>query len=386
MIEVEEALNIVIRESSKLLTEKVSISLEDSLGFTLASDVKAKVDSPPFSSSAMDGFALSTEENYPKSIPIDQAIFAGDKTLHKLRPGYAARITTGAPIPDGADVVVPIESCEITDSLVKILQPLQTGENIRLQGEEIKAGEIGLKSGHKITPASVGFMRSLGIFEVNVYKKPKVCIVPTGSELVKDNKPLQHGEIYETNALALSLACHDLKVENKICEVLSDDFQTTFELLRKEIFNSTSNIILISGGVSVGDKDLVKPVLNELGVEQIFWRVNQKPGKPLYFGKINGKLIFGLPGNPAASLTCFYVYVREALGLNKIEALENLPNNLQAAQRAQFLKATINNKKIEVLENQHSHMLSSFAKANALLYVPSTKNTQQNKYFVAYRL
>jgi len=393
MISVEEALEVV--ESNRFIKK---IRLEKALGLILAQDAESKTDSPPFSNSAMDGYAVYFQDKSDlREFEILGNIYAEESNLclSDIEPNQAYKIMTGAPVPKGFSCVIPKEYVENyrqnNKDFIRIKPDYKLGKfkNIRHRGEEIKLGEIALKKNHKITPASIGYLRGLGVFEVEVFDSNlEISIIPTGSELVRENRELKHGEIYETNALMLKVACEELGVKAKICETVPDDLIVTRKILKQELESLDSNkknkIILISGGVSVGDKDLVKNVLAELGVEKLFWRVNQKPGKPLFFGKKESEdeaskvLVFGLPGNPAASLTCFYVYVRELLSSQPASSaahsdvqLGEQGSIMDRIPRAQFLKANYDENKLKILENQGSHMLSSFSEANCLVYVPA---------------
>lgn len=380
MISIEEALNIVLENTPEGLP--IQMKLADALGYVLAEDVMAQYPSPAFDNSAMDGYALDhrltsrLREGACVDIPISATVYAGDKTQVQIPSGYAAKIMTGAPIPTGVDAVIPKERVELLQgNKIRIGTCVEKHAHIRISGEEIEAGSAAIKAGVRLTPAAIGYLRSLGCFTVLVHRQPSVCIIPTGTELVRGDRPLEFGEIYETNAMTLEAAFASMRPADSgiypvVMEPIPDDLEVTRTVLKKAV--EEFEIVLICGGVSVGDKDLVKGVLGALSVEKLFWRVNQKPGKPLFFGKaLSGALIFGLPGNPAASLTCFYVYVRACI--EKWMGVKRSDSDFQrvasgAQNRPQFKRAIKHfNGSIEVLDHQSSHMLRSFSEANCLV-------------------
>ena len=248
-------------------------------------------------------------------------------------------------------------------------------ENIRPLGEQSQIGEVALKKGTLLNPAAIGFLTTLGITSAYVYKKPSIAVIATGNELVAAGQALKHGQIYESNSLMLSVALNKYGYPNNEIHKVPDDYPSTLELLKNTIENK--DIVIISGGISVGDYDYVGKALMELKTKELFYKIKQKPGKPLYFGKNNNTFIFALPGNPAAALSCFYIYVLRHLKRmcgessyepKQIEATSN-SNYIKKGDRAQFLKAYYKNGKVEILEGQSSSMLHTFAIANALVYL-----------------
>ena len=242
-------------------------------------------------------------------------------------------------------------------------------------GEQVKIGEIALKEGTKLTPAAIGYLASLGVTEVEVFKKPRIAIVATGNELTTPGIPLEHGKIYESNSIMLASALSSLDYTNVSIHKVEDDYINTKNLLNTII--NENDLVLITGGISVGDYDFVGKALEELAVEKVFYKVKQKPGKPLFFGKKETSRIFALPGNPAAALSCFYIYAYPALqkmsGAINYHLVETIANStstfVKKGDRAQFLKAHITNNNVEILEGQSSAMLQTFALANAFVYV-----------------
>ena len=231
-----------------------------------------------------------------------------------------------------------------------------------------------------MTPAAIAFLASLGCTEVLVYTKPSIAIVATGNELAEPGHELAHGQIYESNAIMLAVTMVRLGYQNVSTYKVEDDYKSTVETLDKVI--SDHDVVLVSGGISVGDYDFVGKALHELGVTQLFYKVRQKPGKPFFFGSKENKIVFALPGNPAAALSCFYVYVHLALEKLSGNAQFSLTTTKAKAKagyptkgdRSQFLKAIYKEGQVEILDGQSSAMLHTFALANALVYVPETTN------------
>ena len=384
MISVDTALDIVENNiHSTQISESKSVS--KSIGYVLFEDVTSPINMPPFRQSAMDGYALSLADT--KTYTIIGEVKAGDNFKPVLKTGEAIRIFTGAPVPDLANTVVMQERVTVNNIDLTIDSIVSQNENIRPLGEQVKKNEVALKKGTVLTSAAIAFLTSLGITEVLVYRKPSVAIVVTGNELAEAGQPLNYGQIYESNAIMLKSALVSLGYKKVSKYKVADNFNDTLDVLENTITNH--DIILISGGISVGDYDFVGKALQELNVNQLFYKVKQKPGKPLFFGKKGGKIIFALPGNPAAALSCFYIYVYTALkkisgdiqfSLPKITA-KSKTNYIKKGDRAQFLKAIYANQMVEILEGQNSSMLHTFALANALVYLPETTGTiKQNDY------
>jgi molybdopterin molybdotransferase len=375
MISVKQAIKIVEQDIVKTKAFK-TLNLESAIGYFLFKDIVSPINMPPFHQSAMDGYAISLHNQTNYKV-IDE-VKAGDNHIPILKKGEAVRIFTGAPVPETANAVLMQEKVEVENKTITITSPISINQNIRPLGEQIKTGETALKKGTKLTPAAIGFLASLGISEIPVYKKPSIAIVVTGNELAQAGETLAYGQIYESNAIMLSTALKNLGYNQIKIHKVNDDYQKTLHLLDDVI--SKNDVVLISGGISVGDYDFVGKALQELKVEELFYKVKQKPGKPLFFGKKGIKIIFALPGNPAAALSCFYVYVQIALqkfsgnsnfSLTKIKAVSK-SNYTKKVDRSQFLKANYRNGNVEILEGQNSSMLHTFALANAFVFVPET--------------
>jgi molybdopterin molybdotransferase len=373
MITVEEAFELV---ENNVIPTQISILCKttNALGLVLAEDVSSPINMPPFRQSAMDGYALNIQHG--SSYKIIDEVKAGDGHHPILKIGDAVRIFTGSAVPNTANTVVIQEKVTADKNQLQLNNPVKLKENIRSKGEQIKEGDIALKKGTKLTPAAIGFLLTLGIIEVTVFKKPKIGLVITGNELIKAGQPLSYGKIYESNSGMLYTGLLGLGYTDVTQYKVKDDYNRTVMILDKVI--SENDMILITGGISVGDYDFVGKALLELGTEQVFYRVKQKPGKPLFFGKIKNKPIFALPGNPASALSNFYVYVHPALeklsgnlnfSINKGKAFLS-DEYLKKGDRAQFLKAYHKNGEVSILEGQSSAMLHTFAIANAIVYIP----------------
>ena len=371
MISVEEAKQLI--ENNIIASERITISLVNAVNYNLSKDVISSINMPPFRQSAMDGYALRLENSDTFTV-IDE-VKAGDSHHPILNNSEAIRIFTGAAVPDTANAVVMQEKVFVDNGTLKLQKNVLSGENIRPMGEQVKKGSTALKEGTKLTPAAIGYLASLGITEVEVYKKPTIAIVVTGNELTEPGNPLEYGKIYESNSIMLASALSSLNYTNVSIHKVEDDYINTRNLLDTII--NKYDLVLITGGISVGDYDFVGKALEELAVEEIFYKVKQKPGKPLFFGKKGSTPIFALPGNPAAALSCFYIYVYPALqkmsGTKNYHLVQTTAKStstfIKKGDRSQFLKALITNNNVEILEGQSSAMLQTFALANAFVYV-----------------
>ncbi len=374
MITVEQAIDLV-RQNVMPTTHLIEKDIDRADGFVLSKDVFSPINMPPFRQSAMDGYAVNLDQ--VNAYRLIGEIKAGDPADMMIEKGEAVRIFTGAAVPDSANTIVIQEHIERQDNIVKPLRPIELNMNIRPMGEQVNKGDLALPKGTVINPAAIGFLASLGIQKVQVYKKPSVSLVITGNELQAPGEPLQHGKIYESNAVMLKKALNQAGISELRLLKVEDNYPATLNTINEAL--TESELVLISGGISVGDYDFVGDVLEELEVTQLFYKVKQKPGKPLFFGKKESKYVFALPGNPASSLSCFYMYVLPAI--NRLKGnLEFNPLTVKArtkskfskkGDRAQFLKAIYKDGEVEILEGQNSSMLHTFALANALVYMPA---------------
>ena len=384
MISVSEAKNLVL-ESAELLGIQ-AISLYDSTGFTLAEDIFSNIDVPSFNQSAMDGYGLKFEDlKETKSLSIIGKIPAGVFPDFKVAPNSAVRIFTGSQIPEGCDTVVVQEKVTVNSNQLFVNdEQLKKGMNIRLKGSQTKKGNLALKAGTKITPGASGFLAGLGFNEVKVFKTPKVCIINTGKELIKPGQSNEPSKVYESNSYSLNAALSEFNIKPQTIICIDDDEGTITESIKNNL--SECDILIISGGVSVGDYDFVAKALDNCGVKCIFHKVKQKPGKPLYFGKINKTLIFGLPGNPAATLTCYYEYIMPAIKKmmgydDDSETKVCLPLTTSFVKKAGltfFIKGKVVSNGVTPLNAQESYQMSSFAFADCIIQLDEDR-TEYNE-------
>lgn len=314
LISIEEARSRVLAEALPL--PPAPTPLVESLGSVIAEDMIAPHDVPPFDNSAMDGYALRAADiieaaaSAPVRLLIAETIPAGHVASTALAPGEAARIMTGAPIPEGADTVAQSEITTEEDGYVLILEPVRLGKNIRKAGEDVTAGERVIAAGTSLGPAEIGLLASLGFAQVPVHRRPRVAIISTGSELVEIDKPLGPGQIRNSNSYSLQALCREMGIESHPFGIVPDDYQATRRLIEEGL---EYDVLLTSGGVSVGKFDFVKDVQDELGIERKLWGIAMKPGKPMAFGVRGRALVFGLPGNPVSAMVSFQLFVRPAL-------------------------------------------------------------------------
>ncbi|WP_242157612.1 gephyrin-like molybdotransferase Glp [Aestuariivivens sediminis] len=373
MISIDSAI-LTIKKHSKPLQKETIKPVEKSNGYVISQNIYSPINMPPFRQSAMDGYALHLHDL--SEYKLIGEVKAGDHKTYQLKKGEAVRIFTGAPVPDTANAVVMQEKVQVKGHIIETGNKILKGSNIRPKGEQIKTGAIALKKGTSLTSAGIGFLTSLGIKEVPVFKKPTIAIITTGNELIEPGEKLKPGKIYESNSKMLLSALYSLKFYDITLHKVEDHYETTYESLNRVI--PTNDLVIITGGISVGDYDFVGKVLEDLKVKRLFYKVNQKPGKPLYYGKMNNTSVFALPGNPAAALTCFYMYVYITLNRMMDHAIVELPRIWaksltkfeKRADRPQFLKAILNHGKVEILDGQNSSMLQSYAISNALVFMP----------------
>ncbi len=386
MIAVSEAQQIIEQHSIRLDTQHVK--LEACLGFYLAEDVQAPFSLPSFRQSAMDGYAFIHSES--KTLKVSGQVQAGDTSIPQLKPGEAIRIFTGAPVPDAADnVIIQEHTTRNGDELILDKIPAKNA-NIRPIGEQIKKGEFVLKQGHYINEATIGFLAGLGFTEILVYKKPRVAILTTGNELQERGTELKPNHIYESNGIMLSSALNRIGITDIELIKAEDTLEATKNSVQKAL--EKADVVLVSGGISVGDYDFVQEALIQNEVKEHFYKVNQKPGKPLWFGTKGKKSVFGLPGNPASSLTCFYVYVLPHLRLrmgSKKPYLEKRKAILQQEvknihDKTLFLKAGVSEDQITPFTGQASSMLNTYAISNALLVIEPEQTVVKKGKTVSY--
>jgi molybdopterin molybdotransferase len=340
--------------------------------------VRAVVDLPPFASSAMDGFAVRAAD-LPGTLPVVERIAAGRPAARPLRPGEAMAISTGGVVPAGADAVIPLEYVVQHDNDIEVVEHVVAGAHVRPRGGDAAAGDVVVEGGVRIGPAQLGALAAAGVAGVACARRPRVAILATGSELARPGDELRPGQVYESNGLMLAAALASAGADVELLPAVADDEQAHRDALERGL---AADILVTSGGVSVGPHDLVRQVEAELGVEEVFWRVAIKPGKPVSFGVRGATLVFGLPGNPVSSLVGCELFVKPA-----VRAMQGLRDALPVLEpgrlasplrgnsaRDEFVRARSRLDRdgavLEPLTGQESHMIVRAAAADALVHVP----------------
>ena len=390
MISANEAINII--EANNRILPTIVIDTADALDYTLANDISSSINFPPFNQSAMDGYALNYKDGLSEYVIIGE-VKAGDTDLNfDVNQGEGVRIYTGAKIPTDCSTVIQQEWCIETQNEIRFNHTIKDKLNFRKTGEQIKKGELALKKGTEVSPALIGYLIGIGEHQIEVISKPSVGIVITGNELAQPGEKLKDGKIFESNSFMLIAALKKYNYTKvKVYKTL-DEFNQTKNSVKAAI--DENDVVLISGGISVGTYDFVEQSLSEIGVEKQFYKVKQKPGKPLFYGIYNNKHIFGLPGNPGAALTCYYIYVLRLLSLisSKNYPLEKVnvclnKEYVKKSGRSEFLKVFIKDGFAEICKFQNSSMLRAFEQANALVYVEENKKQiRPNEKVCAYLL
>ncbi|GBE28734.1 molybdopterin molybdenumtransferase [bacterium BMS3Bbin03] len=380
MISVKEALSIITAHVTPAGVE--SVPLSEAMDRVPAEDVRAAEPSPRFTNSAMDGFAVRWETAVREGSEVKFLLTgesrAGDPFEGVVKPGEAVRISTGAVLPKGTDAVIPIEDAKESGHEIRVGRSVRKFQHVRFKGEEFKAGEIILKRGDVITPAAIGLLASQGITSVAVFRRPSVSIVGTGTELMPLKAPdLKPGQIRDSNSLMLCAAVTRSGAQVVYRKSVGDELDDVERILQQAA--GAGQIILFSGGVSVGPHDLVRQAAEACGFETLFWKVRQKPGKPLFFAKKQNKLLFGLPGNPVSSLSCYAYYVhpvlRKMMGAEfewqivKAKLSREMKN---PGDRAIFVRVAVrrNSPKDSIadpLTKQGSHRLTSMVQADGFI-------------------
>jgi len=383
MITVKEALNTILDVISPLGCENVDVL--NSLGRVIGEDIYAPRDIPPKDNSAMDGYALRSEDTAgadaerPVALSVTEDIPAGYAPSKEVGAGEAARIMTGAPVPEGADAVVMVEETESDDSAVRIYTQASKGQHIRYAGEDVKEGELVIRRGTLLRPAEIGMLSALGCSRVKIYQKPLVAIIATGDELVDIDGAASPGKIVSSNSYSLAaqvMECGGVPLQIGIArdnkEALAEKFT---DALR-------ADIIVSSAGVSVGDYDFVKDVMTDMGISIEFWQVAERPGKPMTFGMKKNTLFFGLPGNPVSSMITFEQYVRPAI--LKMTGHSNIFRKTIRAQLSEditkkrglryFIRGCISSGEgkyiVKTTGEQGSGILKSMVLANGIIVIP----------------
>ena len=376
LLTLQAAQALVLERARPLGAEWVSLS--DAAGRVLAEPAAAVVDLPPFRSSAMDGYAVRSADT-PGRLPVVQRIAAGAPASRPLAQGETMGIATGGLVPEGADAVIQHELVVENGNEIEIPSTVASGANVRPVGRDVAAGAVVVPAGVRLGPAQIGALAAAGVAEVSCSQKPRVAVLTTGTELRSPGSPLGPGEVYEANGVMLSAQiAADGAVVTRLQAVADDEGEH-----RKSLAEGLEHDVLVtSGGVSVGPHDLVRRVESELGVEEVFWRVAVRPGKPVSFGVRGATLVFGLPGNPVSSLVGCELFVRPALRAMQgasdpgpsFAAGRLAGDVIRNAARADLLRAraTVSDDgaRLEPVSGQESHMIVRAAEANALVLVP----------------
>lgn len=366
MISVAEARARIQAHTHSL--DPIVLPIEQAVGHVLVDDLLSQIDIPSFRQSSMDGYAIRWEERN-QSLRLQDELPAGSFQQLQLDQTATIKVFTGGPIPALADTVVQKEWVHQEEGMIKIVsEKLELGMHIRMPGSEIAQQDLALPAGTLITASKVGFIASMGFGAVKVYAKPSIAILITGNELVAPGNPLLPGQVYDSNSYALRALLKEQGVHRISVFYAKDHLEETAFTLEEALNNH--DMVLLTGGVSVGDYDFVVQACQQVGVEQLFHRVAQKPGKPLFFGKHGEKLIFGLPGNPASVMSCFRQYVLPAIQIMSGKNLEEpLMGKLKHSYEKQsnlsfFLKGRVENGIVTVLGGQASYQQNSFVQAN----------------------
>jgi len=381
MISYREALEIVLRNAKPISKEEVRI--QDAVNRYIIKDIRAPFDIPRFDNSAMDGYAIKSQDtrgaskDNPVRLRVSGEIKTGESSRRTLKTNEAFSISTGSKIPFGADSVVMKEDVELQDGYILISREIRKGENIRFKGEEFKKGEVILKKGTEITPSVVGLLALCGFERIKVYRLPVIGFVSSGTELVEPGGKVQEHQIYNSNYYSISSLLRVSGFDVNYYGIVRDNYREARRIIEKAV--EKSDVVLISGGVSVGDVDYIKEVLRDLKVKELFWRVRIKPGKPVFFGKKGNKIIFGLPGNPVSSFVNSFLFVIPLL--KKMVGAESpyhpefsaiLQSDLhKRGDRLDFVRgvyeSTVEGIQVRVLGSQGSHMMGGLADANCLI-------------------
>ncbi len=371
LLTIDDALALVLEHARSLPGEDVPVA--DASGRVLAADAVARIDLPPFPSSAMDGFAVRAADT-PGGLTVVGRSAAGRPADVALSAGQAIGISTGAVVPDGADAVVPVERTHGAGPVE--VERVEPGENVRPRGGDIEAGDTVVQAGAVCGPAQLGALAAAGLPTVHCARRPRVAVLATGSELRGPGEALGPGEIYESNTVMLAAQLRRAGAEADVLGAVADDAAATRDALERGL---DADVLLTSGGVSVGEHDLVRGLLAELGVVEVFWRVAVKPGKPVAFSTRGATLVFGLPGNPVSSFVGFELFVRPALAALQGASEPRpafLPGRLgvslqRSATRDELVRMRVDRDGVvQPLRGQESHMIARAANANALVLVP----------------
>jgi molybdopterin molybdotransferase len=384
-LSVAAAQKCVLESVSTLKVE--SVRLERSLGRVLAEEIRANRNQPPYDVSAMDGFAVRSADlaNVPAALEVIEDIKAGDMPRKTVQAGQCARIMTGAPVPEGADAVMRVEDTQtLSESSVQIIRAVKPGNDIRRLGENMRTGEIVLTVGTEITPGVIGILATVKRAQMQVYRRPRVAILSTGNELEGLDEIFDPNKIPNSNSCALMAQLQALGIEPVLLGIARDDPDELAHYLQRGL---EFDVLLVSGGSSVGVHDYVRPTIEALGVQMRFWRVAIRPGHPLAFGTTAKSIVFGLPGNPVSSMVCFEQFVIPAL--RRMMGHQRLYRRTLQARlahpvakrpgRTEFIRVVLSRDNdggyVAISTGTQSSGVSlSMAKADGLLVVPAASN------------
>lgn len=388
MITVNEARLMVYAEAKPL--EPICMPLINAVGRVTASNIQSPIAMPSFTQSSMDGFAIQLKD-IDSNLPIQDELPAGSSKQLQLKEGHAIKVFTGGPVPTGADCIIQKEWVNNLGEFIQIEQKTnELGLNIRPIGSSVEKGDIVIKRGTCLHPYQLAMMASLGIKEVLAYPAPSITLIITGNELVQPGESLDFGQVYESNSIGLATALQSAGVTNLEILYAKDNLAETATAIKKAL--NQSDMVLLTGGISVGEYDFVAAACKQEGVATLFHGVKQKPGKPLFFGKFHDKLVFGLPGNPSSVLHCFQQYVKPAIELmggkkpnTSQEALLTAPYTKKPGLSF-FLKGFLQEGYVTILPAQASYQVGAFSRANCWIELPSDESVFQKDQSVTVHL
>ena len=379
----QETLRRILDATEPLITEELPVS--EARDRVLGETIFARIPLPAFNNSSMDGYAVIAGEVQPgKRLAVVGEQSAGFDRRLQIDPGTAVRIFTGAPLPAGADAVLMQEDAERIGDEIVARTSLQSGENVRLRGGDLCQGQKMIEAGSRLNPQRLALLASQGLNRLNVYRRPQVSVVTTGSELRKPGAPLGPGEIYETNGIMISGLVRQSGGVPVEFDPIPDNEEAHARILTEAL---RSDVLVVAGGVSVGEKDLVKPILQKLGAKIELWRVAIRPGKPFLFGRLGSKLIFGLPGNPVSAYVTFVIFVRPAL--LRLQGGREEPNTRAKlvaghtirndGDRPHYLRVRVAGNSFVLVGRQESHALFALSQADALVRLEPKQEVPEGK-------
>jgi len=388
MIDMDEAWALIAERATALASERTA--LEQALGRVLATDVASDIDLPPFDNSAMDGYAIratdtdAATDDAPVLLSLHGTIAAGAHSELEVAAGTTQRIMTGAPLPPGADAVLQLEHARHRGEVVEVRAPVTTGRHVRRRGEDVRAGDLLAARGDRLTTNLAALLANAGVASVQVHRQARVATLATGAELVTpaDGAALEPGQIYDSNGITMRSLAADAGCLVQDLGIVHDDA----EAIRDRIVSGLdADVLLISGGVSVGRYDHVKQVLADLGMERVFWRVRMKPGKPLLCGRIGSTWVFGLPGNPISCVAGFTAFVEPLLRVlhgdgssgpayerARLTSAFSHAGGRRLLATARIERAADGMLEVTPTRRQGSAMMHALAQSNGFLVVPET--------------